>query len=190
MTENQIKIIIERNQVLPDELDKDKFFGFFPAICLTLAFGMPLLPFIIDKTSINPIIKWIGFISGLILILITYFSFKNEKKLKSIRTNFDRESNLKFVEQFVNNERIIEKYFKKQNILFSKYSNYYSTFLPTLFYRKGLKLIIIPCKNKIIFNLRTIGFGFLKGRIPYSIGKIIQQNKLTKNLKKLSTTMN
>ena len=173
MTENQIKIIIERNQVLPDELDKDKYFGFFPAICLTLAFGIPLLPFIIDKTSINPTIKWIGFISGLILILITYFSFKNEKNLKSISTNLDRESNLKIIEGFLN----------KENISLTKYSNYCTAYLPTIFYKKGLKLFIIHLDNKILFNIRTIGFSIQGGRIPYSIGKNIQKDKLVRNLK-------
>ena len=173
MTKNQLKNIIERNQVLPDELDKDKYFGFFPAISLTLAFGIPLLPFLIDKTSINPLIKWIGFISGLTLILITYFSFKNEKNINSISTNLDKESNLK----------IIEQYFKKQNISLTKHSNYSTAYLPTIFYKKGLKLLIIHLDNKILFNIRTIGLSIRGGRIPYSIGKNIQKDKLIQNLK-------
>jgi hypothetical protein len=173
MTEKQIEKIVESNKVLSDELDKDKYFGFFPAILLTLAFGIPNLPFIADNTTLNPTIKWIGLISGLLLILLTYLSYKKEKEIKSVITNLDKESN----------GQIIEKYFNEENISLTKHSNYYSTFLPTLFYKKGLKLIIIPRKNKIIFNLRTIGFAVEGGRIPYSIGKQIQQNKLTEKIK-------
>ena len=179
MTEKEVKKIIDSNKVLPDDLDKDKYFGFFPAVAVTLAFGIPLLPFVIDKTTSNLLIKWIGLVIGLLLILLTYLSFKNEKKLKLINTNLDKESN----------QKIIEEYFKKQDFPLTKHTNYYSTFLPTLFYKEGLKLIIIPWNNKIHYNIRTIGFAVEGGRIPYSIGKIIQQNKLTENLKKLSTTL-
>ncbi|GAA3628114.1 hypothetical protein [Flavivirga jejuensis] len=179
MTEKEVEKIIDSNKILSDDLDKDKYFGFFPGVGVTLAFGILLLPFITDKTSFSPLIKWIGLFVGLLLILLTYLSFKIEKKLKLIITNLDKESN----------QQIIKEYFKKHNIPLTKNSNYYSTFLPTLFYKKGLKLIIIPWNNKILFNIRTIGFAVEGGRIPYSIGKIIQQNKLTKNFKKLSTTL-
>jgi hypothetical protein len=179
MTEKQVEKIINSNKILSDDLDKGKYFGFFPAIAVTLAFGIPLLPFVIDKTTSNPLIKWVGLIIGLLLILLTYLSFKIEKELKLINTNLDKESN----------QKIIEEYFKKQDIPLTKHTNYYSTFLPTLFYKEGLKLIIIPWNNKILFNIRTIGFAVERGRIPYSIGKIIQHNKLTENLKKLSTTL-
>ncbi|TRZ42172.1 hypothetical protein [Robertkochia solimangrovi] len=173
MTEKQIEKIVDSNKVLSDELDKNKYFGFFPAVLITLAFGIPNLPFITDNTTLNPTVKWIGLLSGLLLILLTFLSFNKEKEIKSVITNLDKESN----------RQIIEKYFCDQNISLTKYSNYYSTLLPSLFYKKGLKLIIIPMNNKILFNLRTIGFAVEGGRIPYSIGKQIQQNKLTEKIR-------
>ena len=179
MTEKQIEKIIDSNSVLPDELDQNKYFGFFPAIGITLAFGIPCVLFIADRITSNPTINWIRQILGIFLILLTYISFKREKNIKSAITNLDKESN----------RQIIEEHFNKQNIPLTKYSNYYSAFLPTLFYKKGLKLIIIPWNNKILFNIRTIGFAVEGGRIPYSIGKQIQQNKLTEKIKKLCTTL-
>ena len=72
MTEKQVEKIINSNKILSDDLDKGKYFGFFPAIAVTLAFGIPLLPFVIDKTTSIPLIKWVGLIIGLLLILLTY----------------------------------------------------------------------------------------------------------------------
>ncbi|MEP5341439.1 MAG: hypothetical protein ABJL44_11985 [Algibacter sp.] len=168
MRKSEVLNIINSKKVPYDELDDNKYFGFFPAIGLCLT-GIPLLPFV--DSSVNPIISWIGFVIGVLFVLFTYIQFKIEKNIKSIKTNLSKESN----------EFLIDDYLKKRKIALNKYKHYSTAFLPALLYKRGLKLILLYDEGNVYFNIRRIGF---VGRIPYSIGKIIEEKRLIRELKK------
>ena len=170
MKKSEALNIIKTGKVLTDELDDSIYFGFFPAIGLCLT-GIPLLPFV--DSSVNPIISCIGFLICVLLILYTYIQFKIEKNIKSIKTNLSKESN----------EYLIDDYLKKRKIKLNKYKHYSTAFLPALLYKKGLKLILLYDEGNVYFNIRRIGF---EGRIPYSIGKIIEEKRLIRELVKFS----
>ncbi len=161
--------IIKLKKVPSDELDVDKYWGYSPAVGIMLAFGIPLLPFV--KDSVTLFTKVVGFIIG--VLLFTYFQFKNEKRLKSIRTNLAKEYN----------EILITEYLKKRNISFEKYKYYMVIFLPALIYNKGLKTIFLYDEGNIYFNIRRIGF---EGRIPFSIGRLLEEKRLIREFKKHS----
>ena len=168
MTKNQIKKIIQSGEVPKEEFDEDLSGGYIFPFCIILGSGIPLLPFVKDTISLW--IKWSGLMFGIVLMVYTYFSFKNERTIKTIITNLDKESN----------QKIVEHYFKKRNIALNNFKNYSSAQLPTLFYKKGLKAMIITEDNIIYFNIRNVGFAPHEGRTPYSIGKVFEEKRFIK----------
>ena len=167
MTESQIQKIIKLKYLNPDELDKDKYFGYFPSIAITLAFLIPIMPFVKNNTSINLMVSCICIILGLSLTYYTYHLFKTEKRLISIKTNLSKELNQKLIQSILVDE----------HLEFDKKKHYIVALLPNIIHNKGLKAIFIASENEILFNIRTKSFARNEGRIPYSIGKIIQEKK-------------
>ncbi len=173
MTKKQIQKVILSKKIPSDELDQGKYWGYTIPITIIIAFGTPLLPFVSNTIPLS--VKLSGFILGMLLLICMYSSFKNEKNLKLIITNQDKASN----------QKIIEEYFKKRGISFTNYKNYSFALLPTLCYKKGLKAILLVEDQKVYINIRTIGFAFEGGRIPFSIGKILEEKKLNWYFKKI-----
>ncbi len=161
--------LLQNQKVPKDELDKDKYFVFFPVMCLILAFGIPLLT---QTTNIPFQIKCLGFSIGVLLTFWFVFAFKNERKISYLTNNNTTDLN----------DKIINDYFSKHDISLKKYKNHYEANASTLFYKEGLKLIIIPLDQKVAYNISTKGFSLSGGRTPISIGKYLLNKKLKQNL--------
>lgn len=163
MNEKQIGKIITERKLTPDNLDDKwgKIWGYFPALCLILAFGIPLLPFIDNKMTWNPMINWIGLLIGILLFILTYYWFITERNLNQILTNLP----LKL------NKEILSKALLKLNTDEQINKNYIVGYLPTLFKQKSHKIIVIATDNMIYFNIRCMANDpIMNVRLPYSLG--------------------
>ncbi|WP_288955371.1 hypothetical protein [uncultured Polaribacter sp.] len=172
MTKIELENIIKKGELPKDELDE--FWSNFTYFFLLITFVIMTTYGIYKSSSIGKLesSQIMLFLFGIFILVFTFFSKKNEKRLKKVKTMRGIEQNTKIIEK-LNSKEFIELTYNSEN--------YYSGSLKTTF-GKTHKIVFICVKNEILYNLRNVGSH--KGRMPYNFGiDTINEFKIKRKIK-------
>ena len=172
MIKKELENIIKKGELPKDELDE--FWSNFTYFLLIILFFIITTYGIYKSSSIGKLesSQIMLFLFGIYILVFTFFTKRNEKRLKKISTMKGISQNIKIIEK-LNSKELIELTYNREN--------YYSGWLKTIF-GKTHKIVFICVENQILYNLRNIGSH--RGRMPYNFGiDTIYEFKIKKKIK-------